>query len=45
MDPFDLQDLDGKSSATLSWLAEHRDPKVIVHPVAPGAEVLLDPVV
>jgi len=28
-----VQDLDGKSSETLSWLAEHRDPKVIVHPV------------
>ncbi|CAL1172399.1 unnamed protein product, partial [Cladocopium goreaui] len=31
-----VQDLDGKSSQTLSWLAAHQDPKVIVHPVAPG---------
>lgn len=28
-----VQDLDGKSSQTLSWLAAHQDPKVIVHPV------------
>ena len=35
-DPIRVQDLDGKSSQTLSWLAAHQDPKVIVHPVAPG---------
>jgi hypothetical protein len=37
VDPFIfVEDLDGKSSQTLSWLAAHQDPKVIVHPVAPG---------
>ncbi|CAK9000684.1 unnamed protein product [Durusdinium trenchii] len=28
-----VQDLHGKSSQSLSWLAAHGDPKVIVHPV------------
>jgi len=28
-----VQDLDGNSNQTLEWLAEHKDPKIIVHPV------------
>ncbi|CAE7896453.1 cep120, partial [Symbiodinium sp. KB8] len=28
-----VQDLDGNSNQALEWLAEHKDPKIIVHPV------------